>query len=141
MKSKTFLIIFLLIGAAGVGTLLFFERGRTNTEATVGKSVSIKSAAENIPEGSVVIRMTKNGFEPEEIEIKRGDMVTWVNEDADFRWPASNLHPTHGIYPEFDPQQPLALGDSWSFRFEKVGEWRCHDHLNPRWRCVVRVIE
>ncbi|TSC77846.1 MAG: Uncharacterized protein G01um101429_947 [Parcubacteria group bacterium Gr01-1014_29] len=139
MKSKPFFIIFLLIGAVGVGTLLFFKRERSNTEATVEKSVFIKSVGENIPEGSIVIHMTKNGFEPEEIEIKRGDTVTWVNDDSDFRWPASNLHPTHGIYPEFDPQEPIAQSEWWSFQFKKEGVWKFHDHLNPRFRGSVKV--
>ena len=46
-------------------------------------------------------------------------------------WPASNIHPTHMIYPEFDAKRPVASGKDWSFTFTKKGTWRYHDHLNP----------
>jgi hypothetical protein len=49
---------------------------------------------------------------------------------ADF-WPASDLHPTHLIYPEFDPKKPIASGQTWSFVFTKAGTWKYHNHLNP----------
>lgn len=135
------MIIFLVIALGGIGMLFFFDTQRTSAPAIIEKSVSIKSAREDIPDGDIVIRMTKNGFDPEEVEIKKGDTVIWVNEDSDYRWPASNLHPTHEIYPEFDPREPLAVGEHWLFTFEKVGEWRFHDHLRPRWRGKVRVEE
>ena len=125
--------LLVLLGVAA----LFFKR--TDTEIAVGRSLSIKNTDEVISQGNVVVRMTKNGFEPEEIKIKKGQTIIWVNEDADFHWPASNLHPTHEIYTEFDSRKPLAPGKRWVFTFDKAGEWRCHDHLNPRLRCIVRV--
>lgn len=88
-----------------------------------------------------VISMTREGFGPSEIEIRRGDIVQWVNNDSVDHWPASDLHPTHGIYPEFDPQQPIPPGASWSFKFEKSGTWRMHDHLKPLWRGLVHVTQ
>lgn len=87
------------------------------------------------------IRMTEDGFSPEEITVSKGDTVVWVNEDTDYRWPASDLHPTHMIYPEFDPREPFNSGESWSFIFDKVGNWKYHDHLKSNKKGLIVVKE
>jgi plastocyanin len=47
----------------------------------------------------VIIKITANGFEPEEVEITKGTKVTWINEQPNPSWPASDVHPTHEVYP------------------------------------------
>lgn len=79
------------------------------------------------------IELREDGFYPKEFTIKKGDTITFTSSRQKPFWPASNLHPTHEIYPEFDPKHPIELGESWSFRFEKEGEWRYHDHLFPNY--------
>ncbi len=88
-----------------------------------------------------IIRMTSGGFEPKELTITQGDVVVFINNDDVDRWPASNFHPTHAIYPEFDPQKGVAPGASWKFKFEKVGTWRMHDHLSPHMTGAITVVE
>lgn len=83
--------------------------------------------------------MKKDTFVPDKIEIKKGTKVIFKNEDQEARWPASNLHPTHGIYPEFDPRKPVETGEVWSFVFEKPGSFKFHDHLIPSIRGMVTV--
>jgi hypothetical protein len=46
-------------------------------------------------------------------------------------WPASDFHPTHNLYPEFDPKKPIAQNSSWVFVFDKSGKWTYHNHLFP----------
>ncbi len=75
--------------------------------------------------------LTEDGYKPEKITIKKGDTVTFTTKRNQFHWPASNLHPIHDIYPEFDPKEPVSSDKSWSFRFDKVGTWKFHDHLSP----------
>ena len=87
------------------------------------------------------ILMTNNGFEPKEIHINSGETVEFINQDDANRWPASNFHPTHILYSEFDPQKGIAPGDSWKFRFEKAGTWRMHDHLSPHMTGTIVVLE
>ena len=84
------------------------------------------------PVGSVVIEMNENGFTPDTVTIQKDTTVVFKNVGTEQHWPASDIHPTHGIYPEFDPQRPVPAGESWSFAFAKVGRWRMHDHLMPR---------
>lgn len=87
----------------------------------------------------VIIHMKKDTFEPNNIQIKKGTMVIFKNEDFQARWPASNLHPTHDIYPAFDPQQPIEAGEEWRFVFDKIGSWKFHDHLFPSIRGIITV--
>jgi len=76
----------------------------------------------------IIIR-TEEGFSPERLVVRQGDRVTFRNNSAHPSWPASDLHPSHGIYPAFDPHEPLAPGAEWTFVFEMPGRWAFHDHL------------
>lgn len=80
---------------------------------------------------TVTIDMRKNLFDPAKLTVKEGTRVCFANHDTEARWPASNIHPTHDIFPEFDPQRPVRSGDTWCFTFEKAGIWQMHDHLFP----------
>lgn len=77
------------------------------------------------------VLMTEKGFEPDKLTIKAGTQVTFINKDKVWHWPASDLHPTHTIYPKFDPKQPVEPGKSWSFTINRIGTWHYHDHLSP----------
>jgi plastocyanin len=85
------------------------------------------------------ILLKENGFEPQTITINKGDSIEFKSEQNRQFWPASDLHPTHGIYPEFDPQEPINASDIWKFRFDKKGSWRFHDHLQPFFRGTINV--
>lgn len=80
---------------------------------------------------SVVMNMTSKGYSPQNITIKQGESIVFRNNDSEDLWPASNIHPTHEIYSEFDPKKPVPAGQSWTFQFNKKGVWRYHDHLYP----------
>jgi len=76
------------------------------------------------------IIMNDEGFSPSEVAVSKGTKIIWVNEGVNPHWPASNFHPTHGIYPEFDPLKGIPPGEEWSIVL-KTGKWRFHDHLYP----------
>src|SRR5947207_2542475 len=76
-----------------------------------------------------VIEMTKEGFEPQSVTVDENQTIIFYNRDTVSRYPASNPHPTHDLYPEFDPKKPILPGDSWPFRPKKIGTWKYHDHL------------
>lgn len=99
-----------------------------------------QSTAE-IPAGAVVITLSKDGFSPDEISITVGDTVVFRSTAGEPFWPASNLHPSHSIYPEFDPEEPVQPDAVWSFTFTKAGLWEYHDHLAPYFTGVITVTE
>jgi plastocyanin len=89
----------------------------------------------------VLVTLTPSGYEPSDFSIKKGTTVTFKNTTGKPHWPASNLHPTHEIYSEFDPQRPLAPDEAWSFTFNKVGTWNFHDHIRSYYSGKIYVTE
>jgi len=94
--------------------------------------VSVDAAfAHESDDGSVVVHATDGGFEPRSVEIYAGDTVVFENVGGEAHWPASDDHPTHEEYPEFDPKKPVQPDTEWSFTFDRPGKWKYHDHMNP----------
>ncbi len=122
MKKSSLILILLILIVAAAGVFLI-------------KNSSQKT---NQP---VTVLMEEDRFTPENLTIKKGTTVIFKNVDKVPRWPASNIHPTHTIYPEFDPLQPIDPGQSWNFQFDKVGVWKDHDHLIPSIRGIITVTE
>jgi hypothetical protein len=88
-----------------------------------------------------VVRMTDAGFEPALLEIRQGESVVFLNDSAEPRWPASDIHPSHGLYPAFDPKRAIEPTSRWGFRFDRAGEWTMHDHLRPEFLGKIVVAE
>jgi plastocyanin len=131
-KELLILVIVALLGALFIGYQYFFLN---STPALETKPVA------EVPEGAVVVTLSKDGFSPDEISIQVGDTVAFRSTAGEPFWPASNLHPSHTIYPEFDPQKPIQPDAVWSFTFTKAGEWKYHDHLAPYFTGVITVTE
>jgi hypothetical protein len=85
--------------------------------------------------------LTTEGFVPAELHVLRGGKVVFINQSDHPSWPASNLHPDHSIYAEFDPREPIEVGGEWSFVFEKPGIWGFHDHVRSYYTGIVHVSE
>lgn len=100
-----------------------------------------ETSSATVPEGAHRIVLTEDGFKPSKLTIKKGETIAFTTTTKNLFWPASNLHPSHLIYPEFDPQGPIQPDGVWSFTFEKVGEWKFHDHLAPYYTGVITVTE
>ncbi len=130
------------------GVLLLLVGGwklmQPGSRPAAGQSIAKKQAAApavKLPEGPVVVdvMMGDDGYVPNIFEIKAGQAVRFTNTTKSGRWPASNLHPTHKLYPEFDPKRALEPGESWTFTFRKKGTWRMHDHLYPYMKGTITV--
>jgi plastocyanin len=98
------------------------------------------SAHENHGDDTV-IHVTDEGFEPRSVEVVSGETIVFENSGQKAHWPASDDHPTHTKYPEFDSLKPLEPEKEWSFTFDKPGEWKYHDHQNPYLRGEILVRE
>lgn len=96
------------------------------------------------PESKNLITYTDSGYTPNTITIKKGETVIWKNESRFSMWTASAVHPTHKAYPGsgiemcgvntliaiFDACKGYSPGQSWSFKFDNVGTWKYHNHVN-----------
>ena len=90
---------------------------------------------------SVSVVLTEKGFVPAYFRIKKGTTVVFSTTRGKDFWPASNEHPEHSIYPQFDPKEPVMPSKTWSFTFDKAGQWGFHDHIRSYFTGVVEVIE
>lgn len=107
----------------------------TSTDRVMGTTTdSMDTSASTTTSGMMsdkspkVITYTETGFSPDNLTIKSGDTTIFQNDSARAFWPASNDHPVHYKYSEFDPKKIIPAGESWSFTFTKSGTWGYHDH-------------
>ncbi len=129
MSKKSTILLCLILLAGGIFWYLkYYHNPAPNKPAEV------------LPGSKHSVVLTKDGFEPNEITIHQGDIVVFSSSAGKDFWPASDLHPTHDIYPEFDPKQPIQESQSWQFVFNKVGSWKYHDHLFSSHRGSVNVV-
>jgi len=103
------------------------------------KNVSLYEAIKN-DSGEYIIELHEDGFYPKELTINLGETVRFTSLTGRPFWPASDFHPTHSIYPNFDPKNPVLPNESWSFKFDKTGKWRFHDHLEPFYIGTINVV-
>jgi len=129
-----------------IGAILAVIVGSFSISSKLGKIKSsnadsyASTTSSQISATSTIVLITSSGFSPKSVTVKRGSIVTFKNIDGEAHWPASDAHPSHTVYPEFDPKDDVLPGESWSFVFDKVGEWRFHDHENPLLRGTVTVV-
>ncbi len=89
----------------------------------VGVVVLMKKVEATVTESEV-------GFSPQMVTVKKGTTVVFMNKSGAVGNVTSAKHPTHLLYPK------LSLGDmedgmSLSLRFDDIGSFGYHDHLNP----------
>ncbi len=73
---------------------------------------------------SIVDNDRSNSYKPNPIEVKVGDTVTWVNDD-------SAVHTATANDRGFD-SGVLMKGDSFSFTFDKAGEYQYYCDVHPK---------
>lgn len=103
----------------------------TTSNKTIQPTAQVSKEVVAAAQTNQTIVITAKGYDPLKSIIKKGTRVIFRNQDSRLHWPASNIHPTHLIYPEFDPGKPVKQEESWEFTFNKVGKWYFHDHLYP----------
>ncbi len=151
--------------------LIFLFSGcsnNSNTNISEKNENEIKTEVENINNAlpsisnneaktaeKYTILMSNGGFSPKSLEIKKGDIVVFLNSGDDRHWPASNVHPTHTQYPGsgiekcgtaeeskiFDACKSIKAGENYTFTFNEVGTWNFHDHVHSTLKGTIVVKE
>lgn len=162
MKQKNYWFIGVIVILLAIGVSFFIQLTNKNNNEEVFKAGDLNSAADlgttsvEISDGSAlrndnvggenIVVYTENGYEPAVLKVKKGAVVFFKNESIEPMWTASDLHPSHKVYPGsdikkcstsekdkiFDACDGVMPGDSWSFLFNEIGQWHYHNHLNPR---------
>lgn len=127
MKSITILLTFSALILFGI--FINSATNKANVE-TMDKQAPVLEFTQD--ENPLTVEYTDEGYIPSVLEISSGETVTFINKSNRSMWVASDNHPTHSIYSEFDQKGISRHEERYSFKFEQVGEWFYHDHLNPR---------
>lgn len=80
--------------------------------------------------GKQVINLTKSGFDPATIRIKKGTLIQWINQSGTAASVNSANHPTHQVYPSLNLGK-FPDGAGVSLIFNDSGTYKYHNHLNP----------
>ncbi len=128
LPHRPLMAIGILAVVTGIGVFV------AQSFATNGSSFTQK------PQNGYRVELTAEGFVPASLIIPLGETVTFTSTiDREF-WPASNIHPTHDIYPAFDPGRALRSNEEWSFVFDRAGRFRFHDHLRASDSGLIEVV-
>lgn len=137
MSRKPFIIIGLVVLIATVAVIAWAWSQRLDP----GSGDTISTPVQD----SFLVRYNGTSFQPQEITVRKGTKVLFLNESSQQRpmYVASDDHPTHERYPGFDTaavnQKFPALSESFSYVFDRVGTWGYHDHNSPSARGIIIV--
>ncbi len=105
--------------------------GGTGSDVTISDESPVVGNEKGGVTGEAVVTYTDAGYQPKEITVKKGTMVTFVNEGSGSMWTASGVHPTHQLLPGFDQLKSVVKGGTYEYAFTKVGTWKYHNHMKP----------
>lgn len=129
-KNKKNLLIY--IGAAVV--LIIFAIVLVPRIADISKKSATK------PPASYNVTLTKDGFEPKDIVVKKGDVVVWTNQSGKQSSVNSADQPDHQKYP-FLNLGIFEDGQTLQTPFVETGKFEYVNHLNPKNTGTVTVTE
>lgn len=92
--------------------------------ATEGATMEEKKIDKN------TVQISSSGFTPQNMTIKVGESVTWINKDDQKHTVNSLPHPTHTDYLKLN-LGVIQPDEQKSLTFTQAGTFKYHDHLNP----------
>lgn len=136
MKKIIVLVAIVIVGFVGLGYALLSNNTKRQTRVETNSTPSQTSTEQPQPVvpkvETVTVTYTDNGFSPQSVKIAKGSTINFVNKSSMPLWVASDPHPGHTDYPEFDVvygrDKYPGMGEDFSFTFEKVGTWKYHSH-------------
>lgn len=84
---------------------------------------------------------TNEGYSPARLEVPLGARVAFVNSADIPMWTASDPHPVHSDYSDFDPKKDYLKGEVYTFQFSKAGTFAFHNHEKSLHRGIIRVVD
>lgn len=86
------------------------------------------------------IELTEAGFSPDMVTVSVGTTVTWTNNTDLTATVNSADHPTNLLYPALNLGE-MAPGGSVNLKFDTLGVFQYHNHLDPTQTGTIEVVE
>ena len=103
---------------------------------TLTLGLSLVAHAKDKDDDANKVTIKKTAYNPATIKIKKGETVTWVNEDDKDHTVYSDDEKDKGFHSD-----NLGNGDTYSHKFDKAGKFPYHCKYHPRMHGVVMVSE
>ncbi len=160
------IVIALLLAVSGVLSVVHFPSKKTTATTDGSNSTATTAPVENLPVEApppitehmkkvvaasigfaVAISYTDNGFEPADVQIKKGESVRFTNNSSHTMWVMSSGG-DGGVYPAaddscgqtaFDTCIALPPHDIWEFKFDVPGTWVYRNSAHKADVGVIRV--
>lgn len=149
-RNLILIIAIVLLVIIGSVALLARQRQAKTTDAATGTeqvakddvtppTVTDSDATATPWAGAIVVTYDGTRFSPQSVTVAPGTTVAFTNDSTRSMWVASDPHPTHTNFSDFDAKRAYTPGQSYSFTFDKAGTFTFHDHLNSSVRGTVSV--
>lgn len=128
---KKFAILMVVLGAVPITIATVILLQAITSQENSNRTIQDKTlSSENYK-----VTYSGEGFDPKQITVPRGTRVTFENSTPLPLYVASDPHPDHTNYSEFDAGVVLKRlpepGEDFSFTFDKPGIWKYHNHTAP----------
>ena len=91
-------------------------------------------------QSEVLIDMSHNNFDPQDIIIDAGTALTWINNDSVDHYINTDPHPGHNYYPEFN-SRAIANGETYSVILDEPGYYPYHCSAHPATMTAIIIVE
>ena len=124
--NRLLLIVIILVVAVGAFLLL---GNRSNQPATIQSQAPTNPVQSTNESEAAIITLDETEFSPNDITVKVGARVVWINKSGENATVNSADHPTHQVYPRLNLGE-FGSGSSVQLVFDETGTYSYHNHLN-----------
>jgi plastocyanin len=120
----------------------------TTLPAPTPPSAAVLQQLANSPAFQYLVSYTGNGFMPNSLSVKKGQVVRFTNNSSTDLWIASIGTDSNDIYPgtsscggsTFDSCQSIGPGGFWEFTFDQSGTWSFQNNLDKTKTGTITII-
>lgn len=129
MQSVRSLILGAIIIAVIIVAGVFFFAKQNTLPLATATPTPVQTQMQTA-QNTQIISLYANGFSPNNLTVKAGTAVKWINKSGAVAQVDSDPHPVHTSYPPMN-FAPFSDGSSVELVFDKPGSYHYHNHLNP----------
>lgn len=129
------ILIYGVIAIVVYGLIYYFVLGKKagttyNPVVSTPSASNLQTASPSATQSEEMVTLTADGFRPNNLTIKAGATVVWVNKSGSTATVNSSPHPSHTDFPRLNLNS-FPDGGTLSLTFDKPGTYKYHNHLNP----------
>lgn len=120
-RNKRMLVIIIGVAVVAVAVIVWVAMWILNNQQPQSAALDT-----SLPVADVSINAS--GFGPGTVTVKRGQQVTWTNNDSQ----THSIAADQTAAPSLTTDQPLQQGDSYTYAFENAGTYHVYDPGNAK---------